>query len=168
MLLQAQELQHTLLPDERVELAVAQALHAGQGGDAAAALQTELLQPQHRMEENHIKRHATQDALTGLFNRRHLNDMLLTALGRLLREQLRGSDQAFRYGGEAFCLLLPHTPAAAAAKVQRLLQLWQQPHFALDSGTPAVPWPSPSPTDSRANPGLTRGPGPGGARLAPW
>jgi diguanylate cyclase (GGDEF)-like protein len=278
LLLQAQALQHTLLPDERVELAVAQALHAWQGGDSASALQalaqvqplltgapdgaaprvsamaeqlaselheargdpvaalaalrrwqalnarrarmasqaryqaavlqTELLQLQHRLEENDVKRRATeraraemalanlalsrkiqeveslqaalreqatQDALTGLFNRRHLNDtlpallalalrehqplsvvvidldhfkavndqhghpagdLLLTAFGRLLREQLRGSDQAFRYGGEEFCLLLPHTSAAAAAaKVRQLLQLWRQQRFALDSGT---------------------------------
>jgi diguanylate cyclase (GGDEF)-like protein len=173
----------------------------------AAVLQTELLQLQHRLEENDIKRHATeraraemalanlalsrkiqeveslqaalreqatQDALTGLFNRRHLNDtlpallamalrehqplsvvvidldhfkavndthghpagdLLLTAFGRLLRDQLRGSDQAFRYGGEEFCLLLPNTPAAAAAgKVQQLLLQWHEQVFALDSG----------------------------------
>jgi diguanylate cyclase (GGDEF)-like protein len=277
LLQQAQALQHTLLPDERVELAVALALQAWQGGDTAAALQalaqvqpllsggpdgaaprasamaeqlaselheargdapaalaalrrwqalnarrasmasraryqaavlqTELLQLQHRLEENDIKRHATeraraemalanlalsrkiqeveslqaalreqatQDALTGLFNRRHLNDtlpallamalrehqplsvvvidldhfkavndthghpagdLLLTAFGRLLRDQLRGSDQAFRYGGEEFCLLLPNTPAAAAAgKVQQLLLQWHEQVFALDSG----------------------------------
>ena len=173
----------------------------------AAALQTELLKLQHKIEENEVKRRATEraraemalanralsrkieevqslqaalreqathDALTGLFNRRHLNDtlpqmlaqalreqqplaavvidldhfksindthghpagdLLLAAFGRLLAEQLRGSDLAFRYGGEEFCVLMPHTSAAAAcAKVELLLQRWRQQRFALDTG----------------------------------
>jgi two-component system, cell cycle response regulator len=164
----------------------------------AAALQTELLTLQHRLEETHarqrateraraelvlanralsrqieqvqalqaaLREQATQDALTGLANRRHLNDTLpgllalalreraplavavidldhfkqvndthghpvgdrvLAAFGRLLREQLRASDQAFRYGGEEFCLLMPHTGRAAArGKLEQLLRAWQ-------------------------------------------
>lgn len=121
-----------------------------------------------------LREQATQDALTGLFNRRHLNaqlptmlalaaresqplalvlidldhfkqvndqhghatgDTLLAAFGQLMRSQLRASDCAFRYGGEEFCLLLPNTAAtAAASKVERLLGLWQQQVFELDSG----------------------------------
>ena len=173
----------------------------------AAVLQTELLDLQHKLEANDIKRQATeraraelvlanqalsrkieevqalqaalrqqatQDALTGLFNRRHLNDtlpsvlalalreghplaavvidldhfkavndehghhagdVLLAAFGGLLREHLRGSDLAFRYGGEEFCLLMPHTPAASAqVKVEHLLALWRRQVFELDSG----------------------------------
>jgi len=65
----------------------------------------------------------------------HAGDLLLTAFGSLLREHLRGSDLAFRYGGEEFCLLMPHTPAASAqAKVEHLLALWRQQVFELDSG----------------------------------
>ena len=173
----------------------------------AAVLQTELLNLQHKLEDNEVKRRtteraraelalanralsrkieevqalqaalreqATQDALTGLFNRRHLNDTLpamlalalrerqplaavvidldhfkltndnhghpagdglLAAFGRLLREQLRSSDIAFRYGGEEFCLLMPHTAAPAAqAKVEQLLSAWRQQVFDLDTG----------------------------------
>jgi diguanylate cyclase (GGDEF)-like protein len=173
----------------------------------AATLQTELITLEQKLEENEVKRRATdraraemalankalsrkieevqslqaalreqatQDVLTGLYNRRHLNDtlpqmlaqslreqqplsavvidldhfklindthghpagdLLLAAFGRLLREQLRSSDLAFRYGGEEFCLLMPHTPAGAAqAKVQQLLQLWRQQCFDLDTG----------------------------------
>ncbi|MDP3613049.1 MAG: GGDEF domain-containing protein, partial [Rubrivivax sp.] len=121
-----------------------------------------------------LREQATQDVLTGLFNRRHLNDtlpsmlaltlrekqplavvvvdldhfkavndehghhggdLLLAAFGRLLREQLRSSDQAYRYGGEEFCLLMPHTAAAAArTKVEQLLQRWRQEVFDLDTG----------------------------------
>ncbi len=173
----------------------------------AAALQTELLTLQHRLEETHarqrateraraelvlanralsrqieqvqalqaaLREQATQDALTGLANRRHLNDTLpgllalalreraplavvvldldhfkqvndthghpvgdrvLAAFGRLLREQLRASDQAYRYGGEEFCLLLPRTPAAAArAKLEQVLQAWRATVHEHDGG----------------------------------
>jgi two-component system, cell cycle response regulator len=173
----------------------------------AAALQTELLKLQHRLEETDARRlateraraemalanralskkieevqalqaalreQATQDALTGLFNRRHLNDTLpqqlalalreraplaavvidldhfkavndthghaagdalLAGFGHLLRQQLRGSDLAFRYGGEEFCVLMPHTAAGAARhKVEALLLAWQAQAFELDSG----------------------------------
>jgi diguanylate cyclase (GGDEF)-like protein len=103
-----------------------------------------------------LQAQATQDALTGLANRRHLNerlpamlalaqregtplavvlidldhfkrvndgyghpagDQLLAAFGALLREHLRKSDQAFRYGGEEFCLLLPETDGPEAAAI---------------------------------------------------
>ncbi len=173
----------------------------------AAALQTELLTLQHRLEETHarqrateraraelvlanralcrqieqvqalqaaLREQATQDALTGLANRRHLNDTLpgllalalreraplavavvdldhfkqindthghpvgdrvLAAFGRLLREQLRASDQAFRYGGEEFCLLMPHTTAAAArGKLEQLLRAWRAEVHEHDGG----------------------------------
>jgi diguanylate cyclase (GGDEF)-like protein len=173
----------------------------------AAALQTELLTLQHRLEETHarqrateraraelvlanralsrqieqvqalqaaLREQATQDALTGLANRRHLNDTLpgllalalreraplavavidldhfkqindahghpvgdrvLAAFGRLLREQLRASDQAFRYGGEEFCVLMPRTTAAAAhGKLEQLLAAWQAQAHEHDGG----------------------------------
>ncbi|MBL8342585.1 MAG: GGDEF domain-containing protein [Rubrivivax sp.] len=112
---------------------------------------------------------ATHDALTGLFNRRHLEDTLpamlalagreghalaavvidldhfkaindqhghdagdrlLAEFGRMLREHLRRSDLAFRYGGEEFCLLMPHTTAPSAGrKVGELLERWQRASF---------------------------------------
>ncbi len=279
LLARARTLAPTLLPDERVELAVAAALHkAGQGdsqaalaeldavaplvatpgapgcaglrvgvlsaqlscelhearGDSVAALaalrrcqalnaerarlasraryqaatlQTELLKLQHKLEATNVKRQATeraraemalanralsrkilevealqtalrqqarQDVLTGLFNRRHLNDTLPTMLalalrdrqplavavidldhfkavndrfghpagdallsgfGQLLLEQLRASDQAFRFGGEEFCVLMPRTSAAAAqGKIEQMLAVWRQQVFELDTG----------------------------------
>ncbi|MCY7316779.1 MAG: diguanylate cyclase [Rubrivivax sp.] len=121
-----------------------------------------------------LREQATHDALTGLFNRRHLNDTLpqllaqslrerepltavvidldhfkavndqhghpagdelLAAFGRLLLDGLRGSDIAFRYGGEEFCVLMPRTAAdAACSKVQQLLGRWRMQRFALDTG----------------------------------
>lgn len=44
-------------------------------------------------------------------------DAALEALGEALGEALRESDQAFRVGGEEFCLLLPHTDPAEAGRV---------------------------------------------------
>lgn len=113
-----------------------------------------------------LKQQATRDFLTGLFNRRHLDDVLpamlamarrdqqplavviidldhfkpvndelghaagdqlLAAFGALLEAQCRKSDVACRYGGEEFCLLMPHTPAAAARrKTLSLLRQWSQ------------------------------------------
>ncbi|MFM1892171.1 MAG: hypothetical protein RLZ44_1248 [Pseudomonadota bacterium] len=96
------------------------------------------------------------DALTGLFNRRYLNqrlheevaralrhdeplaclfvdadhfkrindthghaagDRVLADLGRFLRQQLRSSDTATRYGGEEFALILPQTDRANARQL---------------------------------------------------
>lgn len=44
-------------------------------------------------------------------------DEALEVLGEALREGVRESDQAFRVGGEEFCLLLPHTDPGEAARV---------------------------------------------------
>jgi diguanylate cyclase (GGDEF)-like protein len=183
------------------------ALLASRARYQAATLQTELLKLRHRLEENDAKRRiteraraelaqaneqlsrkiaevqalqaalrmqATQDVLTGLSNRRHLEetlpamqalalrdgqplavviidldhfkavndvhghpagDSLLAAFGRLLREKLRRSDVAFRYGGEEFCILMPHTDAEAArGKIVALLAGWQRQTFRFDTG----------------------------------
>ncbi|HSW07599.1 diguanylate cyclase [Aquabacterium sp.] len=65
-----------------------------------------------------------------------VGDELLMAFGRLLAESVRGSDVACRYGGEEFCLLLPHTSAGVAhRKVSQLLQRWRQQSFDLDGLT---------------------------------
>lgn len=125
--------------------------------------------------QSQLQAQATQDALTGLANRRHLNDtlptqlalaqreaaplsavlidldhfkrvndsyghpvgdQLLAAFGALLREHLRKSDQAFRYGGEEFCLLLPNTPAEdARTKVAALQKRWKATVFDLPDGS---------------------------------
>lgn len=44
-------------------------------------------------------------------------DAVLRALGALLREQLRLTDVAARYGGEELAVLLPHTDAAGAFRL---------------------------------------------------
>lgn len=44
-------------------------------------------------------------------------DRVLVQVGRLLKSHLRGSDMAFRMGGEEFAALLPGTPAVGAMKV---------------------------------------------------
>ncbi len=140
--------------------------------DAHAALQRKMDEVQALQAQLHIQ--ATQDALTGLANRRHLNeslpsllalalreatplavalidldrfkqvndthghpagDQVLAAFGLLLRQHLRKSDRAFRYGGEEFCLLMPHTSALdAQRKLQALLSDWRNTAFVLDSG----------------------------------
>ena len=98
-----------------------------------------------------LREQATRDSLTGLFNRRHLEDslprelhragrgksplciamldldhfknfndtfghqagdLLLRELGQLLREKLRKSDIACRYGGEEFVIVMPDSSIA--------------------------------------------------------
>jgi diguanylate cyclase (GGDEF)-like protein len=121
-----------------------------------------------------LRDQAVRDFLTGLFNRRHLNevlpsmlalaerndeplavaiidfdhfkevndehghaagDTLLAEFGKLLGERLRKSDVACRYGGEEFCLLMPHTDATAARRKMATLQdAWRQRRFVFDSG----------------------------------
>jgi diguanylate cyclase (GGDEF)-like protein len=48
-----------------------------------------------------------------------VGDALLAEVGRLLRQQTRLADRAFRIGGDEFALLLPHTGAAGAAQLAR-------------------------------------------------
>ncbi len=56
--------------------------------------------------------------------RGHLaGDAVLSAIGRQLREVLRGSDVKCRYGGEEFLILLPDTPAPGAKRVAESLRL---------------------------------------------
>jgi diguanylate cyclase (GGDEF)-like protein len=51
-----------------------------------------------------------------------VGDQLLAEVGRLLREQVRRADRAFRIGGDEFALLLPHTgPDGAAQLARRIL-----------------------------------------------
>lgn len=51
----------------------------------------------------------------------HVGDEVLTSLADAFRDSLRDSDQAFRVGGEEFCLLLPHADAGQAEKVAERL-----------------------------------------------
>ena len=44
---------------------------------------------------------------------------LLTDVGKILRESLRDSDSGFRYGGDEFVLLLPHTDTVGAVQISR-------------------------------------------------
>ena len=119
---------------------------AGAFDDMAGALQ---------QREQRLQEQAISDPLTGLYNRRYLNeflprelarsgrsnmpvsvmlidldhfkrvndssgheagDIVLTAVGNLLRGNVRGSDIACRYGGEEFALILPETSADAATR----------------------------------------------------
>jgi diguanylate cyclase (GGDEF)-like protein len=100
-----------------------------------------------------LRQQAIRDGLTGLFNRRYLDetldrefararrggqplgllmmdvdhfkqfndrhgheagDIVLQALGAILRRHVRAEDIACRYGGEEFCLVLPGAPLAAS------------------------------------------------------
>ena len=54
-------------------------------------------------------------------------DGVIAALGALIREQLRSSDFGFRYGGDEFMILLPHTGLPKSrAMAERLRQRFQQ------------------------------------------
>jgi diguanylate cyclase (GGDEF)-like protein len=44
-------------------------------------------------------------------------DEALREMGRVIRNSIRSSDQAFRYGGDEFAILLPNTPIGAATNV---------------------------------------------------
>ena len=48
-----------------------------------------------------------------------VGDDLLAEVGRLLHEQIRRADRAFRIGGDEFAILLPHTSADGAAQLAR-------------------------------------------------
>lgn len=44
-------------------------------------------------------------------------DRLLKEIGKVLKRTIRSTDQAFRYGGDEFAILLPNTPIDAATQV---------------------------------------------------
>jgi diguanylate cyclase (GGDEF)-like protein len=108
-----------------------------------------------QQREQKLQEQAISDPLTGLYNRRYLNeflprelarsgrnatpvavilidldqfkrvndsfgheagDIVLSAVGKLLKGKVRGSDIACRYGGEEFALILPETGAEAATR----------------------------------------------------
>jgi diguanylate cyclase (GGDEF)-like protein len=48
-----------------------------------------------------------------------VGDALLAEVGRLLHQQVRVADRAFRVGGDEFAILLPHTGSAGAAQLAR-------------------------------------------------
>lgn len=198
---QAAMLQTELLQmQKRLEENEARRLAAEQARAELAELNAALSRKIAEVEalQGRLQELATQDALTGLANRRHLNetlpavlalaqrdgtplavvvidldhfkrvndthghpvgDQLLAAFGLLLRDHLRRSDLAFRYGGEEFCLLMPHTPAAdAQAKVQGLLAAWRAQRFALEGGSELIGQSfSAGVTDSLLSPGSPSG-----------
>ncbi len=48
-----------------------------------------------------------------------VGDTVLAEVGRLLRQQIRLADRAFRIGGDEFAILLPHTGSDGAAQLAR-------------------------------------------------
>jgi diguanylate cyclase (GGDEF)-like protein len=50
-------------------------------------------------------------------------DQVLTAIGQLLRDNVRVIDIAGRYGGEELCVILPNTPLAGALRFAESLRL---------------------------------------------
>jgi diguanylate cyclase (GGDEF)-like protein len=121
-----------------------------------------------------LEAQAVRDFLTGLFNRRHLSDVLppllalaqrngeplavaiidldhfkqvndrhghatgdrlLQAFGELMRQGLRRSDVACRYGGEEFCVLMPRTDAhGARRKIDALRRQWRDVRVEVEGG----------------------------------
>lgn len=74
---------------------------------------------------------------------KHINDLhghqagdeVLSTIGRLLKNALRVTDYAFRYGGEEFLLLLPETHIANAQKAaQKILDKVRQTTVTIKSG----------------------------------
>ncbi len=55
-------------------------------------------------------------------------DDVLREMGRVVREAIRASDVPGRYGGEEFCVLLPHTEVEGAAEFARRLRLTVENH----------------------------------------
>ena len=51
-----------------------------------------------------------------------IGDGLLSSTGNILKESIRSADQAFRYGGDEFAVLLPNTPASGAVTVAERLR----------------------------------------------
>ena len=46
-----------------------------------------------------------------------VGDQVLQTIGQLLRENVRGTDIACRYGGDELCVLMPHTDRSRAMEV---------------------------------------------------
>jgi diguanylate cyclase (GGDEF)-like protein len=64
-----------------------------------------------------------------------MGDRVLATAGIILREALRTTDILGRYGGEEFCVALPHTPLDQAHGVaERLRQSFTPERFALADG----------------------------------
>jgi len=124
--------------------------------------------------EDHLFYQATHDALTGLYNRRHLmarleqticsarryrfplsmslcdidgfkdindthghgvGDEVLAAFGKIIAGNSRASDTCGRYGGDEFCIILPHTSAVAAAKcIERIRSTLAEREFGEEEG----------------------------------
>ncbi|WP_460530365.1 sensor domain-containing diguanylate cyclase [Chitinimonas naiadis] len=51
-----------------------------------------------------------------------MGDAVIRGVGKILREQIRMTDIAGRYGGEEFCLILPNTDSAGAARLAEALR----------------------------------------------
>jgi diguanylate cyclase (GGDEF)-like protein len=53
-----------------------------------------------------------------------IGDGLLSSTGNILKENIRSADQAFRYGGDEFAILLPNTsPSGAVVVAERIREL---------------------------------------------
>jgi len=62
-------------------------------------------------------------------------DQVLSHVGKLIKRRSRAEDIAGRYGGDEFCMLLPHTDADAAVNcVERIRQDVEKAPFQTDGG----------------------------------
>ncbi|MBV6895239.1 diguanylate cyclase [Xanthomonas euvesicatoria] len=132
----------------------------------AAAEQLSLALSNLRLRES-LRRQSIRDALTGLYNRRYLEeslshelsvlmldvdhfkqfndsqghaggDLLLAAVGELLLTRLRAEDVACRYGGEEFTVLLPEADGEEAMRVAEQIRSYIAA-LAVSDGARALP-----------------------------
>ena len=65
----------------------------------------------------------------------YVGDQILKVAGKILQDQVRGSDVVGRYGGEEFLIVLPETLLAGAEEVfQRILEAFRQKLHVTSSG----------------------------------
>lgn len=64
-----------------------------------------------------------------------VGDQVLTEIGSLLRDNVRGPDIVFRYGGDEFLILLPETGEGSEAVIERLqaeMEKWNEENDLVD------------------------------------
>jgi diguanylate cyclase (GGDEF)-like protein/PAS domain S-box-containing protein len=66
-----------------------------------------------------------------------VGDSVLAAFGEIIADNSRAGDICGRYGGDEFCIILPHTPAVAAANcIERIRATLAERRFGEEGGRP--------------------------------